>query len=281
MRDLREWIGRTEESRDQVTAQGVAALAATLDRDDPWPSPGDVLPPLWHWIFCAAVRRHSELGEDGDEIRGAFLPPVPLPRRMWAGGRIEFRSPIRIGDELERGSQVMNIQSKSGRSGPLAFVTVRHEYRVGGRTAVIEEQDLVYRNRPAVDEPAPQIRKAPGGAHWRREVTADEVLLFRYSALTFNGHRIHYDHTFATGVEGYPGLVVHGPLLATLLVDLVRRHKPGLAPRSFSFRALCPVFAGSPFFLCGREEGEGAIRLWVQDVAGACAMEAGVQSETW
>lgn len=276
--DLRAWIGRRSERVDWITAARVAAWNATLDRDEPFPAEGDPAPPLFHFTLCPPLARHSELGPDGHAMRGGFLPPVGLPRRMWAGGRFRFHRPLRVGDRVEQVSTIERVEEKRGRSGPLVFVSVRHALSGPGGLAVEEEQDLVYRDRSRPGEPAPPPGEpAPAGA-WQREIVPDHVLLFRYSALTFNGHRIHYDRRYATEVEGYPGLVVHGPLLATLLVDLLRRERPGQALESFRFRALRPTTDVAPFSLRG---GPGAdprhVRLWSTDGSGATAVEA----EAW
>ncbi|MBI2313764.1 MAG: MaoC family dehydratase N-terminal domain-containing protein [Betaproteobacteria bacterium] len=271
---LRQWIGRTQRASDTVTAAPMAALAATLDRDDPAPRPGDPLPPLWHWLYFLPAARQSELGPDGHPRRGGFLPPVPLPRRMWAGGRFSFVRPLRVGEPIERVSTIQDVSHKSGRSGELVFVLVRHEIRGEAGVALAEEHDIVYRDAPKEDAPAPAPVPAPADAAWRRDIVPDAVLLFRYSALTFNGHRIHYDWRYVTEVEGYPGLIVHGPLQATLLLDLLRREMPRATVARFEFRALKPVFDTAPFRVCGGPLGDGRIRLWVADHAGALAMDA-------
>jgi 3-methylfumaryl-CoA hydratase len=253
----------------------VAALAATLDRDDPEPRDGDVLPPLWHWLYFLPIARQSQLGPDGHPKRGGFLPPVPLPRRMWAGSRMEFLRPLRVGDAIERISTVESVDAKQGKSGELVFVVVRHEIAANGIAAIREWHDIVYRDPPKPGEPAPPGKPAPRDAAWRREVVPDDVLLFRYSALTFNGHRIHYDRRYVTTEEGYPGLVVHGPLLATLLIGLVRDHVPGADVAAFTFRAVRPIFDVTPFAVCGAPQPESRdVRLWAQGADGNFAMEA-------
>lgn len=268
---LRSWIGRTETIEDRVGTFPVAALSATLDRDDPAPMAGDVLPALWHWLYFLPRARQSELGEDGHPRRGGFLPPVPLPRRMWAGGRLTFAAPLRVGQEVTRTSEIVDVTLKEGRSGNLVFVLVRHKVSTPDGHALTEEHDIVYRDPPAPGEAPPAARMAPE-AVWRRDITADDVLLFRYSALTFNGHRIHYDRRYVTEVEGYPGLIVHGPLLATLMADLFRR-ETGQAMSSFKFRALRPVFDVTPFSVCGAPRAGGA-SLWIADREGRLCMEA-------
>ncbi|MGH9691915.1 MAG: FAS1-like dehydratase domain-containing protein [Candidatus Acidiferrales bacterium] len=272
---LREWIGKVESRSDQITLASIAALSATLDRDDPNPREGNPLPPLWHWLYFLPISRQSELGPDGHAKRGGFIPPVPLPRRMFAGGRQQFHRPLRVGENITRISRIADVSQKMGRSGPLIFVLVRHEISNAGGLALVEEHDIVYRDeaRPGDDVPKPQT--APSDAAWTREVHPDPVLLFRYSALTFNGHRIHYDRRFCADVEGYPGLVVHGPLIATLLADLLRRNLKDAQVGSFSFRAVRPLFDNNAFWVCGRVESDGkTVRLWAKEANGHLAMDA-------
>ncbi|WP_310449108.1 MaoC family dehydratase N-terminal domain-containing protein [Sulfuritalea sp.] len=284
---LRSWVGRREQVDDLIAPSRVAALAATLDRDDPAPLPGDALPPPWHWTLCVAAARQSALGPDGHPARGGFLPPVPLPRRMWAGGRLTFPQPLRVGEAVQRRSQVLSVDHKSGRSGDLVFVLVRHEFHGAHGLAVTEEHDIVYRELPSAvsdsvcrgfrfaGRQAPTLAAAPASCAWQREIVPDDVLLFRYSALTFNGHRIHYDRRYVTEVEGYPGLVVHGPLIATLLLDLLRRNLPGAAIAAFEFKAHKPLFDIAPFSVHGQPEGDGkTVRLWATDAEGWLAMSA-------
>ena len=270
--NLSTWIGRQEVMQDHLGLFPAAALAATLDRDDPAPADGDVLPPLWHWLYFLPRARQTEIGPDGHPRRGGFLPPVPLPRRMWAGGRLTFNAPQHLGEPARRVSTIADVSIKSGRSGDLVFVLVRHEISGPAGLALTEEHDIVYRDSPAPGETPPTPKPAPTAEEWRRDIVADEVLLFRYSALTFNGHRIHYDRRYVTTVEGYPGLIVHGPLLATLLLDLFRRND-GRTVKSFTFRALAPVFDTTPFTVCGTPNDAGAT-LWVRRADGALCMEA-------
>jgi 3-methylfumaryl-CoA hydratase len=270
-----EWIGRTERRVDRVSAAPVAGLAATLDRDDPAPKDGDALPPLWHWMYFLPHYRASDVGADGHAKRGGFLPPIPLPRRMWAGGRITFRTPLHIGESIARESRIVDITRKDGRSGPLAFVVVRHTIEGMGGIAIVEEHDIVYREAASARQRNVDLAPAPVGAVWSREIHPDPVLLFRYSALTFNSHRIHYDRRYVTDVEGYPGLVVHGPLIATLLVDLLRHALPHANVAAFSFRASSPLFDGAPFYVRGQPSHDGAsVRLWAESVHGTLAMDA-------
>ena len=272
---LKQWVGKTESRSDQATPTPIAALSATLDRDDPLLKPGDPVPPLWHWLYFLPLHRQSAIGPDGHAQRGAFLPPVPLPRRMWAGGRFEFIRPLRIGEVMTRTSRIVKVSTKQGRTGPLVFVLVRHEVAGTRGVALTEEHDIVYRENPQPGAPAPAPQVAPGDHAWAREIRPDDVLLFRYSALTFNGHRIHYDRRYVTEVEGYPGLIVHGPLIATLLLDLLRRNRPLATVSRFVFRAVKPLFDVTPFSVCGRLEGDGkTVKLWAKDAEGWLAMDA-------
>ena len=274
MDDLSAWIGRSETVADTIGPTPVAALAATLDHPAAPVPAGSVLPPLWHWLYFLPQHRQSEIGEDGHARRGGFLPPVPLPRRMWAGSQFEFRSPLRVGDEVERTSTIADVTAKDGRTGRLVFVKVRHEVRRNGSAdpAIVEFHDIVYRDAKKPGDVEPPPTPAAQG-DWQREIVPDDVLLFRYSALTFNGHRIHYDRQYVTQVEGYPGLIVHGPLIATLLMDLVRRHAPDAQVASFRFKAVRPTFDLHPFKLNGRREGN-EVKLWAQDHEGWLTMDA-------
>jgi 3-methylfumaryl-CoA hydratase len=272
---LKQWIGRSESRTDLVAATPLQALAATLDRDDPAPLPGDPIPPCWHWLYFLPLHRQSEIGPDGHPRRGGFLPPVPLPRRMWAGSRIEFLRPLRVGSPIRRDSRIVEVSGKEGRTGTLIFVRVRHEVGDEGGIALVDEHDIVYRDNPKAGDPVLPGQSAPAGHEWARTIQPDDVLLFRYSALTFNGHRIHYDRRYVTEVEGYPGLVVHGPLIATLLLDLLRRNMPDAQVTHFTFRAMKPTFDVTPFQVCGRRRGDGrTVELWAQHTDGALAMDA-------
>jgi len=271
---LQQWVGKTETAHAQVSAHAAEALAATLDRATRF-QPGAALPPLWHWIYFWGAAPQAELGPDGHAQRGGFLPPVPLPRRMWAGGRLTFHAPLPIGADAVRTSTIVSVNAKRGASGNLAFVTVGHAIGRDGQHCISEEHDIVYRDLPQAGSVAAPPKPAPQDAVWRRTITPDPVLLFRYSALTFNGHRIHYDRAYVTGVEGYPGLIVHGPLIATLLADLLHRHLPDAAMHSFHFRAVGPLFDTEPFTVCGRPDADGrTIHLWAQNARGELAMQA-------
>jgi 3-methylfumaryl-CoA hydratase len=274
---LTDWVGRTELVADVVTATPYAALSATLDRDPSRPAAGVPLPALWHWLYFLPLHRQSEVGPDGHARRGGFLPPVPLPRRMWAGSAIDFHRPLRIGDRVERLSTIDSVAEKSGRTGSLVFVKVRHEIRANGEAApaITERHDIVYRDAPRPGDAPPPPRAAPASPAWERRRVPDEVLLFRYSALTFNGHRIHYDRRYVTEVEGYPGLIVHGPLIATLLVDLLRSERPDARVVRFEFRAVRPTFDLYPFFVCGNPLSDGKrVELYARDHEGWLTMEA-------
>jgi 3-methylfumaryl-CoA hydratase len=273
---LQAWIGKTETHTETLCAVMAEALAAVLDQPDA-PRTGEPLPPLWHWIYFWSIQRQSELGPDGHPKRGGFLPPVPLPRRMWAGGRLRFHAPLPVGAVATRSSRILDVTSKQGKSGALVFVTVRHEILHDDIVTLAEEHDIVYRDAPQPGAPAARPPLAPAYPVWRRTVTPDAVLLFRYSALTFNGHRIHYDRSYATQVEGYPGLIVHGPLIATLLVDLLRRQMPQARLTAFDFRAISPLFDTETFEVCGRPEADGRVTLWAQNARGELAMQAEAQ----
>ncbi|HLI13977.1 MAG TPA: MaoC family dehydratase N-terminal domain-containing protein [Alphaproteobacteria bacterium] len=272
---LSRWVGRREESEDVLLPLHVAGLAAMLDRDDALPRGGDAAPPGAHWLIRPRWLRQSALGADGLPERGGFMPPAPLPRRMWAGSQIAFERPLRVGDRIVRRSEIADIAVKEGRGGVLVFVKVRHRYHGGEGLALTEDQDIVYREAPDPARPAPPPEPAPADGPWRREITPDPVMLYRYSALTYNGHRIHYDHPYVTKVEGYPGLIVHGPLLATLLLDLVRREQPQAALKRFVFRAMAPVFDTAPFTVSGGPDADGrTAKVWIKRADGGLAMRA-------
>jgi 3-methylfumaryl-CoA hydratase len=275
--DLKDWIGRTEEVSDVITATPYAALSATLDRETTRPPAGTVLPALWHWLYFLPLYRQSDLGDDGHARRGGFMPPVPLPRRMWAGSEFEYFAPLRVGDAVTRTSTIADITHKRGRTGELVFVKVRHELRRtgDGGIALTEFHDIVYRDAPSPDDVATAPQASYPAHSWRKQWVPDDVLLFRYSALTFNGHRIHYDRRYVTEVEGYPGLVVHGPLIATLLLDLLRHQMPEAVLARFEFRAMRPTFDTHHFYVNGAPHADGkTVHLWAEDHAGWLTMDA-------
>jgi len=266
------WVGRTDESADDITHAPIRLMQATLDAANARALPPH-LPPLWHWLYFLPGERQSHIGTDGHPRRGGFLPPIALPRRMWAGGRLTFLRPLAVGAAVRRTSIIKSVQSKSGRSGILVFVTVQHDVADAQGIAIQEEQDIVYREAPAPGAPAPQPAAAPTDEQFSRTVTPDPVLLMRYSALTFNGHRIHYDRPYAMQEEGYSGLVVHGPFIATLLMEELRRAHPGKTVRSFEFKAVSPLFDTAPFTVNGKLEGSKAT-LWARGPQGQLAMQA-------
>lgn len=270
---LDDWLNRSVVAEDTISAFPRLAMAATLNSGTASPAPA--LPALWHWLYFLPTTPLAEVGADGHPRRGAFLPPIALPRRMWAGGRLAFHGPLVTGARATRTSTIRHIEEKTGRSGQLVFVTVQHRIEVEGELKIEEEQDIVYRDAPALDAPVKSPAVAPIDEFWQRQITADPVLLFRYSALTFNSHRIHYDAPYARGEEGYPGLVVHGPLIASLLAGLVHEERPNAMLRSFSFTAVHPTFAGRPFTLCGKPSDDGRhIDLWARDHDGHLTMRA-------
>ncbi len=276
--NLKRWIQKTESVSDVITGTPYAALSATLDRACERPAAGTVLPPLWHWLYFLPLHLQSEIGPDGHARRGGFLPPVPLPRRMWAGGQFQFRKPLRVGDAVTRVSIIEDVVEKSGRTGALVFVKVRHDIRRNDEAdaALTEFHHIVYRDAPrAEDAPPPPQAAVAAASRWERKVVPNEVLLFRYSALTFNGHRIHYDRRYATEVEGYPGLIVHGPLIATLLLDLLRWNLPDAEVAQFEFKAIRPMFDVHHFFVCGEALADGkTFHLWAKDHEGWLTMDA-------
>jgi 3-methylfumaryl-CoA hydratase len=269
---LKDWIGKTESVSDIATAWPVTALAASFDRTDPEPVTGDAVPSGWHWLYFLEAKPASALGTDGHPKRGGFLPPVPLPRRMWAGGRIDFKRPLKVGEPIRRESQILNVESKHGKSGSLVFVTVRHTVSANHEVAVVEEHDIVYREAAKATDPAPQGKAAPLSAQWTRGITPDPVLLFRFSALTFNSHRIHYDIHYAKDEEHYPGLIVHGPMQTLLLLDLCRRNEARPVVK-LEYRALHPAFHGERMTINGNLAQDGTkADLWTANAAGNYAM---------
>jgi 3-methylfumaryl-CoA hydratase len=274
---LRQWIGRRTEASDIVTAQLVRGLRATLFLDIGEPKPGDTAPFTVHWCLAQPVFPMAELGPDGHPARGGFLPPVPLPRRMWAGGQLAFIDALRVGDEVTRSSEISDVTMKSGRTGALCFVAVEHVITTARGTAIRERQDIVYRDLASGSQPAPIGPAAPPAAQHRESHLADPVLLFRYSALTFNGHRIHYDRDYVTKVEGYPGLVFHGPMQAALLVEYAARLHGDTAPEKFSYRGVQPLFDGSEFSVNANPTADG-MELWTANSSDMPTMKA---SASW
>ncbi|MGG5808949.1 FAS1-like dehydratase domain-containing protein [Falsiroseomonas sp. CW058] len=264
-----DWVGRVETREDRLDARLLTGMAATLGLPRP-----EALPPLWHWLLFQDWVMPDRIGADGHPKRGGYLPPVhDLPRRMWAGGRVAWTgAPIREGDAVRRTSTILSVEEKAGGSGRLVFVTVRHVTEGAAGVSVEEEQDIVYRGADgAAVKPGDPAAPWPGAAE--RVVTPDPVMLFRYSALTGNGHRIHYDHPYATGVEGYPGLVVHGPLQATLMAHHIQDQAPGRRLVRFSYRGRRPCFDSRPLRMLARGEGD-AWKAETRDDQGATCMQA-------
>ncbi len=276
---LRQWIGRSEQATDLVTPQLVKGLRATLFLDIGKPQAGDAAPFTVHWCLGQPVYPMDQLGPDGHPTRGGFLPPVPLPRRMWAGGELQFVDALKVGDEVTRTSTIGDVTIKQGSTGTLCFVTVSHEITTPRGVAIRDRQDIVYRDVPppssAPAAPAKPAAAPPAAKH-RESHLADPVLLFRYSALTFNGHRIHYDRDYVTKVEGYPGLIVHGPMQAALLVEFAAKLK-GSVPKTFSYRGVQPLFDGADFSVNANETAAG-LDLWTANADGVPTMKA---TATW
>lgn len=266
------WIGRQETSEALVHAYPADFMAATLDRDDPPCRDGDPIPAGWHIFYLLEVTKLKDTGPDGHPKRGGFLPPIDLPRRMWAATRSTFHAPVRVGDTIRRTSTIRAVTPKTGKSGRLCFVTIRHEIANAAGPCVTEEQDVVYREAEGSGA-APAPPKPPAEAVWRRDIHPSAVLLFRFSALTMNSHRIHYDRTYVTETEGYPGLLVHGPLTQILLLDLFRREHPGAALKGFSVRAVSPLYDTRDFAVEGAPgDAPGTARLWAVNHEGGLAM---------
>jgi 3-methylfumaryl-CoA hydratase len=270
---LRQWIDNTTEAWDIVTEQLVKGLRATLFQDIGDPKAGDVAPWTTHWCLAQPVFPMSELGPDGHPTRGGFLPPVPLPRRMWAGGEIEFIEPLRVGDETLRMSRILDVTVKKGSTGTLCFVSVEHEIETNrSGTAIRERQDIVYRDMGGAAPATPPKAPPPPVAKHRETHVSDPVLLFRYSALTFNGHRIHYDRDYVTKVEGYPGLIFHGPLQAALIVEFAAKLHGGIPPKKFSYRGVQPLFEGTEFSINANDTSAGT-ELWIANAEGQPTMK--------
>lgn len=273
---LKKYIGERETDVDYVTPPSVHRMGATLDRNDPMPRIGDPLPVGWHFMLFPRVARHSQVGADGHPERGDFLPPVPLPRRMFASRRTTMVADLRVGDEVNRVSTIKDVVLKEGRSGTMVFVTVRTEFNSPRGLAIVEEQDNVFRGEPDKNVAPPPPQPAPGKSVWSRTFTPDPVMLFRYSALTFNAHRIHYDYSYVTQTEGYPERVVNGGLTTLMLFELARSH--AAKPLKFvNSRAVRPMFVGRPITVCGEPGVDGKGKLWAMDADGALAMSAEVE----
>ena len=268
------WIGRVEEAEDAISVRQARRMAVTLD--DPAPmAKGGELPPLWHWIGWAPEVPMAGLGADGHPARGGFLPPVPLERRMWAGGRVTFLAPLRIGAALHRRSEILKVAEKTGSTGRMVFVTLRHDIRMGGTLSVTEEQDIVYVAMPDRFTPPPPVPMPPA-PEWEEAVPMDTARLFRFSALTFNSHRIHYDLEYAQRVEKYPGLVVHGPMQAMLLMAAARRRRGGGLPADYRYRGVRPLFHTDRLRLLGQSVVAGRQQICTATDQGLVCMQAEV-----
>ena len=268
------WIGREEERRERICRSVVGAMAATLDLERA-PQSGEPLPPGWQWLFFNPVVRRSELGIDGHPRLGGFLPPIELPRRMWAGSRIRYLSDLPIEAQATRRSRILKIENKAGKRSSLTFVTVEHIISCEGTPCISEEQDIVYRDAAAAARAVPE--RYDGVPHWSRRFEPDTTLLFRYSALTFNGHRIHYDRDYVTKVEGYPGLIFHGPLQAAFIVELAAKLRGGKAPKKLTYRGVQPLFEGSEFSVNANDNG-ASMELWTANAEGQPTMKG---TATW
>jgi 3-methylfumaryl-CoA hydratase len=265
-------VGRSETLRDTADARQARALAATLGIEGRFDT-GQMLSALWHWIYFLPMVQMGEIGRDGHPRRGGFLPPIPLERRMWAGSRATFHGGFAVGETIEKTSTIRNIAEKEGRAGRMAFITIAHEVRAGTRLIVEEEQDIVFIAMPKVFTPPAPVA-LPEPLAWREERPIDAVMLFRFSAVTFNGHRIHYDRPYATDIEKYPGLVVHGPLQALLLYEAARARNPGQRPARFSFRGVRPLFDFESVSLAGKARDDGGLDLFTANGDGHIGTQA-------
>jgi len=270
---LQQWIGRNETVDDIIGLTPARALAATFNRQTEILAQSQ-LPALWHWLYFLETAAQQDLTPDGHRQRGGFLPPITLPRRMWAGSQLQFHLPVNIGDPLTRSSTIHSIKEKTGRSGSLVFVKVQHEISRSGQLCITESQDIVYREAAKPGASLPAGEPADSVSDFQLQFQADSRLLFRYSALTFNAHRIHYDTPYVTEVEGYPGLIVHGPLLATMMLELLWQNLPEAQLSTFEFKALRPVFDNQACTIRATSpDSEGNVRLWIADHEGALCMQ--------
>jgi itaconyl-CoA hydratase/mesaconyl-C4 CoA hydratase len=256
--DLSAWLGRSQTFEDALDAGQARRIAATLSC--PIPAAGDTLSALWHWCYFLENVPSAEIGLDGHPERGGFLPPANNRNRMWAGGRVTFEGDLKIGVPARKTSTIKNIQEKQGKTGALLFVTLTHEIEQLGRRVIIEEQDIVYREPSPPKLTGTEVQPV---AQWQRTIEPTPVLLFRYSAITFNAHRIHYDYPYVTEQEGYPGLVVHGPMLATFMVQAFQAANPQARLKHLNYRGLRPMVCPTPFEVGGTVESPGAAQLWI------------------
>lgn len=273
--NLQDWVGKTEQVKDRIYPTPVRALALTLDQPNLAVEEGAPLPEIWHWLYFLPLVARSEIGVDGHPKRGGFLPPIALERRMWASGQLTFHQELLIGEEITRTSEILKVSEKEGKAGKMVFVTVKHSISSARGVAIDEEQNIVYLPMPKTYAPAPP-NPAPDNLEWKEGHAVDPVLLFRFSALTFNAHRIHYDINYAAEVEKYPGLVVHGPLQALLLLESARKRNPGHQPARYEFRAVRPLFAFDQVYLGGRSNADGGHDLYAINTEGNLTMQATV-----
>jgi 3-methylfumaryl-CoA hydratase len=277
--NLQDWVGKREEIQDCVYPTPARALALTLNDRDFMAKEGDPLPELWHWLYFLPLVASAEIGPDGHPKRGSFLPPIALERRMWASGQLTFHQDLRIGDAISKTSEIVKISEKEGKTGPMVFVTVGHTIRSPRGVAIEETQDIVYLPMPQSFVPAPP-NPLPDDLQWHEPYPVDPVLLFRFSALTFNAHKIHYDIRYASNVEKYPGLVVHGPLQAILLMESAKRQNPGYQPASYQFRAVRPLFDFDQVTRSGRSRPDGGHELYTANTDGNIGMQATISWRT-
>lgn len=268
------WVGKQSSTEALVTAYQADALTATLDRDDSLYKEGDAIPPGWHLFYIREVVKLSDTASDGHPKRGDFLPPIDLPRRMWAGTQATYHKPIHVGETIRNVTTIEAVTPKVGKTGPLVFLKLKHEISGEDGVATTEFQDVVYREEAQPGAVAPEPPPAPAEAVWKRTISPSPVLLFRYSALTMNSHRIHYDRTYVTEVEKYPGLLVHGPLTFTLLLDLFRRENSETVLKSFAVRAVSPIYDTHDFTVEGVPGDAGEASLWALNNDGRLAMSA-------
>jgi 3-methylfumaryl-CoA hydratase len=273
-KELTDWIGNQDKRSETIHQQSLDGFAALMDLQVPAPP---IVPAGGHWMYFLPRDLQSNLAQDGHTYKGGFLPPVDLPRRMWAGGRITFDRPLKSGMTVEKTSTVKAVAEKNGRTGKLVFVTVEHEVANEEGRFIQEETDIVFRDAPAEDAPTKEPAMAPTDTSWEVQITPDPVMLFRYSALTFNGHRIHYDRDYVTGVEGYPGLLVHGPLIGTLMMKLVIEKMGGKSLKTFDFKNMNPVFDVAPFKICGKVLDNDQCQVWAAGPDGELAVMATAQ----
>jgi 3-methylfumaryl-CoA hydratase len=275
--NLQDWVGKKEEIKDRIFTTPIRALALTLNYKDFEVKEGNPLPELWYWLYFLPIVTMAEVGIDGHPKRGGFLPPISLERRMWASGRLKFHQDLIIGEEIQKTSEILNISEKEGKTGKMVFVTVKHLIQSVRGIAVEEEQNIVYLPMPkSFVQPPPN--PIPADLNWKEEYPIDSVLLFRFSALTFNGHKIHYDWRYTTEVEKYPGLVVHGPLQALLLFEFAKKKNPGKKPLNYSFRAVRPIFEFDKVSICGQLKPDGSNDLYTANTDGNIGMQANI---TW